>query len=279
VIKLLPIIISQFIGTTILYNLCLDSVDNIYAQQTQFEAAISLIYQSDLAFDATIESVVNQTTLIKGEPARVIGDRLRVFTTQASFWREQFLDSNGQLSQLTESVLFHSDCNDQRISLDSADVSLCYSLSSGSGSLGLFNIFASLSRLLSTFSEMYFSSPQSQSDLMTALEYSYTVITPINFYENNFLLLLMKSAYDNFMTEISDNKVFIIESVAIILVLIIFMLMITVSKVLHKIIARGNEVKSIVNLVPFQVIMATRALKDYLIKSSGKIGDSLKRYM
>jgi hypothetical protein len=89
----------------------------------------------------------------------------------------------------------------------------------------------------------------------------------------------MQSAFDNFIQEISNSKTSIIQTLTIILSIMILLMLITVYKVLQKIIARGNEVKTIVNLVPFQVIMATRSLKDYLIKSSGKIGDSLKKYL
>jgi hypothetical protein len=131
--------------------------------------------------------------------------------------------------------------------------------------------------MMTTFVEDYLSSPR---DFYNQTEYMiqyWNNIKQLKTLSKDFTSSMQILTNTDFFNYIDQRKALTTELTIISTIVIAFVTIITLLTGLEPINSKGTELKRILKLIPIEIVMRNRWLRTYIVQTSGKLGDSIKR--
>ena len=281
--RLLPIYII-LIGWTLGYFLITKNIlTQIKQQEAQISNSLSTLYRQNLLITESVELIAtNSTAYVRNKPIEesMLSDLESI--KNIVYIIDQFRDSNGDLTTREQAVFFDFPCSDFAYYLDDISetiISSCIALSGGAERISFTGVNSQLYTSISTYYYQFLESSRTTEDLNENIESTTTEFQYLALVAPAMCQILYDSTIEDFETQVDNARltavyfsIFMIVGMGISAIIVwIF--------VIKKIVDLEIYYKMMLKLVPVPSILANQHLKQYLIRNSNNLLDSVRSFL
>jgi len=272
IIRLWPallILCATLVYYFIYANHVTSSISTLHDQITM---AAKTVYTLDLVGSVGFDMITKQaSSTIRNKPILEETNQILEYFSDVDSLISVFRDKDGKLTPSQDRFIYSGlECTDPFFDYLSKN---CLEISPGKVSIA--TLMATFNVELVSYLDDYLNSDRSLLQIPTFMSRNLDVLAPLT----NIVSLLLRglwSSTDEKLTLYLDNEERRIgTTIVLTTVLIVLVVLLVLPKALKNIANKENQLKSILKLVPLNIILKNKVLKSYLIRTSGKLGWSV----
>jgi hypothetical protein len=250
---------------------------NMSKYQDQLIVPSHYMYYSNIGFVGLIDLItMNGTTKIKGKPISSELNLVYKFGGNNEDFLESFKNSEGTYELEQYSLLFDISCDDQTVVAPELR-NLCVELSGQTKRIGIVVMNSVYEKTLVDLKSAWESSDRSLISVSEFLHRHYEYVTPVIELQEALIQTLTDKTEETLRNYLEDEEKKVNRLLIVQLIVSGGLLWASVRWLLERNLKKEDEYKRWLSLVPTAMLMVNRYLRSYLILTSGKVGDILKK--
>lgn len=277
IIKLWPVKIILGLAIMINFANSQTGVDKIKQMQAQMVQVIYYMYITDIACFNLVDLVLyNDSTIVRNQPIDKMIKSITLYGGDNEIYIKAFRNPDGSFDASIKKILFNVSCYDTTIiTPDYAE--LCNQLGGGTGVMSLLGTNPLYEKTMQEFANAWLESPRTPDLIPQFMHRFWEYALFFNNFQNLFIVVTQQTVNKAFFGYLSDEKAATTQLVILFSIGIEILAIITFYISVWKIKDQDYKMKTLYRLFPLPLIMRTRILKYYLVETSGKLGETLKK--
>ena len=276
IIHLWPALIILAATLIFYYKFANTIVSSITTLHGQVTTAGNTVYYIDMIASASLEIVTKQAkTTIRNKP--IVNETYEMIKTLSEIDKlvAVFRDEDGGLTPAQYRFIYGIECTDPLFDANERFKGYCHTFSQGTGKISIVDLLASFNTELVGYLDQYLKSDRSIYQIPVFMMKNLEGVSPRAVLLSNLFRGLWSSTDEKLDVYMNHEEKRIEIMISMTTCLIVLVVVLGLPRALNSIYNKENQLKSILKLVPLNIILKNKFLKSYLIRTSGKLGWSV----